>query len=88
MQVSNAWLNNLRDNDNEWSEFIDYNSGKIDDQTGKQASTDDVSQDHVDYKTENEDVDCIDNDTDDEWCEETERPSGAMDTLLQEPDMT
>lgn len=31
--------------------------------------------------------DSIDNDTDDEWCEETERSSGAMDTLLQEPDM-
>lgn len=29
-----------------------------------------------------------DNDSDDEWCEETERPSGIMDTLLQEPDMT
>ena len=30
----------------------------------------------------------IDNDTDDEWCEATERPSGVMDTLLQEPDIS
>ena len=30
----------------------------------------------------------IDNDTDDEWCETTERSSGVMDTLLQEPDIT
>jgi len=29
-----------------------------------------------------------DNDSDDDWCEETVRPSGIMDTLLQEPDMT
>ena len=32
--------------------------------------------------------DTIDNDTDDEWCETTEQPSGVMDTLLQEPDIT
>ncbi len=28
------------------------------------------------------------NDTDDEWCETTERSSGVMDTLFQEPDIT
>ena len=32
--------------------------------------------------------DSVDNDTDDEWCEVTERPSGVVDTLLQEPDIT
>ena len=32
--------------------------------------------------------DTIDNDTDDEWCETTEQPSGVMDTLLEEPDIT
>ena len=32
--------------------------------------------------------DTIDNDTDDEWCETTERSSGVMDPLLQEPDIT
>ena len=26
--------------------------------------------------------------TDDEWCETTEQPSGVMDTLLEEPDIT
>ena len=30
----------------------------------------------------------IDNDTDDEWYETTEQPSGVMDTLLQEPNIT
>ncbi|CAB4033744.1 Hypothetical predicted protein, partial [Paramuricea clavata] len=32
--------------------------------------------------------DSVDNDTDDEWCEVSERPLGVMDTLLQEPDIT
>ena len=32
--------------------------------------------------------DTIDNDTEDEWCETTERSSGVMDTLLLEPDIT
>ncbi len=32
--------------------------------------------------------DSIENDTDDEWCEKTGRPSGVMDTLLLEPDIT
>ena len=27
-------------------------------------------------------------DTDNEWCEANEQPSGVMDTLLQEPDIT
>ena len=31
--------------------------------------------------------DSSDNDTDDEWCEAGQRPSGVMDTLLQEPDI-
>ena len=26
--------------------------------------------------------------SDDEWCEEEERPSGVTDTLLQQPDIT
>ena len=32
--------------------------------------------------------DTIDNDTDDEWCETIQQPSGVIDTLLQEPDIT
>ena len=31
--------------------------------------------------------DSSDNDTDDEWCEAGQRPSGVMDTPLQEPDI-
>ena len=43
------------------------------------------SVENIETETRN---DTIDNDTDDEWCETTERSSGVMDTLLQEPDIT
>ena len=47
----------------------------------------DTNQGQQNMSLENAD-DNSDNDSDDEWCEETQRPSGIMDTLLQEPDMT
>jgi hypothetical protein len=78
IQVSDSYAINPVNNDNEqWSEFIQKtNMGT----SGTNLSTKD--QEKVQNQTCN---DSIDNDTDDEWCEETERPSGVMDTLLQEP---
>ena len=58
------------------------------DRTPQKNLSEDVnaqSEKEVDTNTSN---DLIDNDTDDEWCETTERSSGVMDTLLQEPDIT
>ena len=49
-----------------WSEFVDKDSSLSN------------SNLNIQNKSCN---DSVDNDTDDEWCEETERPSGVMDTL-------
>ena len=77
IQVMNNYTSSTDDNENEWSEFISKevtNTHELSDGPEK-----------VETVTYN---DTIDNDTDDEWCETTEQPSGVMDTLLQEPDVT
>ena len=93
VKVGDGWLNSLN-NSGECLEFIDQgemkNVRKIDsyrdcnasnvNEVGKSVSANDVT--CSDENVENG------NDSDDEWCEETEYPSGVMDTLLQEPDMT
>ncbi|CAB4007911.1 Hypothetical predicted protein [Paramuricea clavata] len=70
-------------NDEEWSEFSDKDKTETSGNLSNNLNT----QDQKNVQTQTCDI-SIDNDTDDEWCEETERPSGVMDTLLQEPDIT
>jgi hypothetical protein len=70
-------------NDEEWSEFIDKDKTETPGNLPNNLNT----QDQVNVQIETCDI-SIDNDTDDEWCEETERPSGVMDTLLQESDIS
>ena len=77
IQVMDNYISNTVNNEDEWSEFI----SKDIKETSKNVS----SEENVETETRN---DTIDNDTDDEWCETTERSSGVMDTLLQEPDIT
>ena len=71
------YISNTVNNENEWSEFISEDI--------KAKSENVPSEENVETETRN---DTIDNDTDDEWCETTEKSSGVMDTLLQEPDIT
>ena len=71
------YVSNTVNNEDEWSEFISEDI--------KETSQNVSSVENVETETRN---DTIDNDTDDEWCETTERSSGVMDTLLQEPDIT
>ena len=71
------YISNAVNNENEWSEFISEDI--------KAKSQNVSSEENVETETHN---DTIDNDTDDEWCETTERSSGVMDTVLQEPDIT
>ena len=71
------YISNTVNNENEWSEFISEDI--------KAKSQNVSSEENVETETRN---DTIDNDTDDEWCETTERSSGVMDTLLQGPDIT
>ena len=88
VQVSNSWLDTLNENDREMLQFLERNNvessntveeiNKKDRNQGEQN----ISVEKVKYNDNGE------NDSDDEWCEETQRPSGIMDTLLQEPDMT
>jgi hypothetical protein len=75
-------LNNV--NEEAWSEFIADSTEETSDIVSNEANI--QSQENV--ATMQASNDSIDNDTDDEWCEATERASGVMDTLLQEPDIT
>ena len=77
IQVMDNYISNTVNNENEWSEFISEDI--------KAKSQNVTSVENVETETRN---DTIDNDTDEEWCETTERSSGVMDTLLQEPDIT
>ena len=80
IQVMDNYISKTVNNEDKWSEFI---SEDIKETLQKVSSAD-----NVETEARN---DTIDNDTDDEWCkttETTERSSGVMDTLLQEPDIT
>ena len=82
IQVAGNYDESTLNTDREWSEFL----GKSTLETSKQMSND-LNLNNNDANVEvtaTED----DNDTDDEWCEQTEKPSGVMDTLLQQPDMS
>jgi hypothetical protein len=63
-------------------EFITMNTKETLDNLSNDLNT--QNQETVETRVIN---DSVDNDTDDEWCKVTERPSGVMDTLLQEPDI-
>jgi hypothetical protein len=78
------YVSNSVDNDEEWTEFIatDINKNASDNQSNDLNSEIEES---IRTQISN---DTIDNDTDDEWREANEQPSGVMVTLLQEPDIT
>ena len=81
IQVMNNYISNTNNNEHE-SEF---NSDEV---KNTQNLLDKFNCQHVEKAETVTCNDTIDNDTDDEWCETNEQPSGVMDTLLQEPDVT
>ena len=83
IQVIDSYAPNIVNNEDEWSEFISKDAKETSHDLSINLNT--KSQEEVDTEKRN---DTFDNDTDDEWCETTERSSGVMDTLLQEPDIT
>ena len=89
IQVADNWLNTLDKIDEVWSEFLTRHDVKSGDTEEFVNQTDQKSDDNntLTKKNTNNCNDHNDNESDDEWCEETERPSGVMDTLLQEPDI-
>ncbi len=85
IQVMDSYVpNQVDNNEDEWSEFI----SKDRKETSENLSINLNAQTQEEVEPTNASNDSIDNDTDDEWCETTERSSGVMDTLLQEPDIT
>ena len=85
IQVMDSYVpNQVDNNEDEWSEFI----SKDRKETSENLSINLNAQNQEEVEPTNASNDSIDNDTDDEWCETTERSSGVMDTLLQEPDIT
>ncbi len=85
IQVMDNYVpNQVDNNEDEWSEFI----SKDRKETSENLSINLNAQSQEEVEPTNTNNDSIDNDTDDEWCETTERSSGVMDTLLQEPDIT
>ena len=85
IQVMDSYVpNQVDNNEDEWSEFI----SKDRKETSENLSINLNAQSQEEVEPTNASNDSIDNDTDDEWCETTERSSGVMDTLLQEPDIT
>ncbi len=85
IQVMDSYVpNQVDNNEDEWSEFI----SKDRKETSENLSINLNAQSQEEVELTNTNNDSIDNDTDDEWCETTERSSGVMDTLLQEPDIT
>ena len=83
IQVMNNYTSNTDDNEDEWSEFISEESVK-----NTHNLLDEFNCQSLEKAERVKCNDTFDNDTDDEWCETTEQPSGVMDTLLQEPDIT
>ena len=74
-------------NEEEWSEFTNNNNIETSDKLSNNFS----SQEQAELKTQLQanGNDLTDTDTDDKWCKVTaEQPSGVMNTLLQEPDIT
>ncbi len=85
IQVMDSYVpNQVDNNEDEWSEFF----SKDRKETSENLSINLNAQSQEEVEPTNASNDSIDNDTDDEWCETTERSSGVMDTLLQEPDIT
>jgi len=80
VQVANSWLNTLNENDGEMSHFFERQNVKSSN-TVEVMYEKDKNQGEQNMPPENAN-DNSDNDSDDEWCEETELPSGIMDTLL------
>ncbi|XP_078380326.1 uncharacterized protein LOC144663301 [Oculina patagonica] len=84
IQVSDGWLKTLNENNEEWSEFLEKPNSKTSNTVEEIYDTDKKDEENT-FVNKN---DCNDDsDSDDDWSEERERPSGVMDTLLQEPDM-
>ena len=89
VQVAENWLNMIDEIDEVWSEFVTRHNLKSSD-TGEFVNQTDEKHDEDNILTKENTNSCNDhndNDSDDEWCEETERQPGVMDTLLQEPDI-
>ena len=85
IQVMDSYVpNQVDNNEDEWSEFISKDRKK----TSENLSINLKAQNQEEVEPANASNDSIDNDTHDEWRETTERSSGVMDTLLQEPDIT
>ncbi|KAL9956638.1 hypothetical protein ACROYT_G038144 [Oculina patagonica] len=85
IQVSDGWLKTLNENNEEWSEFLEKPNSKTSNTVEEIYDTDKNQDEENTFVNKN---DCNDDsDSDDDWSEERERPSGVMDTLLQEPDM-
>jgi len=88
VQVAERWLNTLNENDKEMSQCIkeqNVKSSNTDEgiyENGKNQGKQNM------FAEKGNSNDNSESDSDDDWCEEIERPSGIMDTLLQEPDMT
>ena len=88
VQVADRWLNTLNGNGGEMSQFIEGQNAKSSNtaedvyEKGKNQGEQNM------FAEKGNSNDDSESDSDENWCEETERPSGIMDTLLQEPDMT
>ena len=89
IEVADSWLNTLDESDEVWSEFLTRHNMKSSDMEECVDQTEEKNEDNTLAKENTSNIcnDHCDNDSNDEWCEETEHPSGVMDTLLQEPDI-
>ncbi|XP_078383037.1 uncharacterized protein LOC144665645 [Oculina patagonica] len=85
IQVSDGWLKTLNENNEEWSEFLEKPNSKTSNSVEEIYHTDKNQDEESTFLDTNDYND--DSDSYDDWSEERERPSGVMDTLLQEPDM-
>ena len=74
----------MNENDEEWPEFLAKPKTNMSNAVEEIYDTDKNKDEENTIVCNNSD----NNDNDDDWSEEAERPSGVMDTLLQEPDMT
>ena len=75
IKIAGNYHESTSNTDKKWSEFLEKSTLE----TSKQLSND--------LKLDNHNANA-EADTDDEWCEETEKPSGVMHTLLEQPDMS
>jgi len=79
--IKENWIDTLVQNDGEMQELIENDKESVNNEISNESAVNNETDESTSSKANNN---CLNSDNDN-WCEVEERPSGNMDTLLQEP---